>query len=203
METETGVEEYGDGMGRKPATYADLEALPENVVGELIAGVLYASPRPAAPHTVAASRLGGELMGPFERGRGGPGGWILLDEPELHLGEDVLVPDLAGWRLERMPSPPRTAAFTLAPDWVCEVLSPSTRALDRAVKLPVFAREGVRHVWLVDPEARTLEVFRLEGGRYTLLVTHSGLAHVRAEPFEAFELELPFLWGEAQGGGAR
>lgn len=202
METETGVE-YGEGMGRRPATYADLEALPANVVGELIAGELYASPRPAAPHTVAASRLGGELIGPFDRGRGGPGGWILLYEPELHLGEDVLVPDFCGWRRERMPQPPRTAAFTLAPDWVCEVLSPSTRALDRSVKLPVYAREGVRHVWLVDPEARTLEVFRLEGARYSLVVTHSGPVHVRAEPFEALELELPFLWGEEQGGGTR
>jgi Uma2 family endonuclease len=199
METETGVEEYREGMERRPATYADLEALPANVVGELIAGELYASPRPAAPHVVAASRLGGELIGPFDRGRGGPGGWILLDEPELHLGEDVLVPDLCGWRRERMASHPRTAAFTLAPDWVCEVLSPSTRALDRAAKLPVYAREGVRHVWLVDAEARTLEVLRLEGARYTLLVTHSGLVHVRAEPFEALELELPFLWGEEQG----
>ncbi len=191
-----GVEEHGRVMGRKSATYADLEALPEHVVGELIAGELHVSPRPAAPHTVAASRLGGALSGPFDEGRGGPGGWIILDEPELHFGEDVLVPDLAGWRRERMPRPPRTAAFTLAPDWVCEVLSPSTAALDRGIKLPVYGREGVRHVWLMDPEARTLEVFRLEGGRYMLLVTHTGLARVRAEPFETLELDLSFLWGE-------
>jgi Uma2 family endonuclease len=196
METGMGVEEHGEVMGRRPATYADLEALPENVVGELIAGELHASPRPAAPHTVAASRLGGGLSGPFDEGRGGPGGWIILYEPELHFGEDVLVPDLAGWRRERMPRPPRTAAFTLAPDWVCEVLSPSTAALDRAVKLPVCAREGVRHVWLMDPEARTLEVFQLEGTRYVLLVTHTGLARIRAAPFEALELDLAFLWGE-------
>ncbi len=191
-----GVEENEEVMGRKPATYADLEALPEYVVGELIAGELHVSPRPAAPHTVAASRLGGGLSGPFDEGRGGPGGWIILYEPELHFGEDVLVPDLAGWRRERMPRPPRTAAFTLAPDWVCEVLSPSTAALDRGVKLPVCGREGVRHVWLMDPEARTLEVFRWEGARYVLLVTHQGLARVRAEPFEALELDLSFLWGE-------
>jgi Uma2 family endonuclease len=196
METGMGVEEYGEVMGRKPATYADLEALPPHVVGEIIAGELHVSPRPAAPHAWASSRLGGELMAPFDRGRGGPGGWIILDEPELHLGEDVLVPDLAGWSKERMPQPPRTAAFTLAPDWVCEVLSPSTTAWDRASKLPVYAREGVRHVWLVDPELRTLEVFRLDGAHYTLVVTHAGKPHVRAEPFEAFELELAYLWGE-------
>ncbi len=191
-----GVGEHGEVMGRKPATYADLEALPPHVVGELIAGELHVSPRPAAPHTVASSRLGGKLSTRFDWGDGGPGGWIILDEPELHFGEDVLVPDLAGWRRERMPRPPRTAAFTLAPDWLCEVSSPSTAALDRGAKLPVYAREGVRHVWLVDPEARTLEVLRLEGARYMLLVTHTGLARVCVEPFEAIELELAFLWGE-------
>ncbi|MDY7226649.1 Uma2 family endonuclease [Hyalangium rubrum] len=183
-------------MERKSATYADLEALPDNVIGELVAGALYASPRPAGPHTHAASKLGTALGGPFDQGRGGPGGWHVLFEPELHLGEDVLVPDLAGWRRERMPRSPSAAAYTLAPDWVCEVLSPSTMALDRAVKLPVYARERVRHVWLVDPVARTLEVFRLEGERYTLLVTHTGATRVRAEPFDAIELALAFLWGE-------
>jgi Uma2 family endonuclease len=136
------------------------------------------------------------LGGPFDQGRGGPGGWFVLFKPESHLHEDVLVPDLAGWRRERMPRTPRTAAFTLAPDWVCEMLSLSSMALDRAAKLPVYAREGVRHVWLVDPEARTLEVFRLEGEHYSLLATHAGLARVRAEPFDAIELELAFLWGE-------
>ncbi|NMO13488.1 Uma2 family endonuclease [Pyxidicoccus fallax] len=183
-------------MERKPATYADLEALPDDVVGEIIGGVLHASPRPAGPHVVAASHLGPALGGPFVAGQGGPGGWLILDKPELHLGEDVLVPDLAGWRRERRPRIPETAAFTLAPDWVCEVLSPSTKSLDRQEKLPVYAREGVRHVWFVDPEARTLEVLRLEGSEYSLIVTHSGSAPVRAEPFEAAELELAYLWGE-------
>src|SRR6476646_4505786 len=109
-----------------PDTYADIEALPPNQVGEIVRGVLYANPRPASPHAAAASAVGEELGPPFKRGRGGPGGWVILDEPELHLGEDVLVPDLAGWRRERMPELPRAAFFTLAPDWACEVLSPST-----------------------------------------------------------------------------
>ena len=195
METETGVEGPREAMGRERATYADLEALPEHVVGELINGELYASPRPAMPHAVTSSVLGAKLNGAFHRG--GPGGWVLLDEPELHLGQDVLVPDLAGWRRERMPRAPRTAACTLAPDWVCEVLSPSTSRLDRKAKLPVYAREGVRHVWFVDPEARTLEVFRLEGAHHSPLATHTGTARVRAEPFEALELELAALWDEA------
>jgi Uma2 family endonuclease len=196
MDMMVGVGESGEGMERKPASHADLQALPDNVIGELVAGTLYVSPRPAMPHTFAASQLGVELGGPFNQGRGGPGGWFVLDEPEVHLGEDVLVPDLAGWRRERMPRVPRTAAVTLAPDWACEVLSPSTMALDRAAKLPVYARERVRHVWFVDPEARTLEVLRLEGERYTLLGTHAGPARVRAEPFDAIELELAILWGE-------
>ncbi|KFE62960.1 Uma2 family endonuclease [Hyalangium minutum] len=183
-------------MGKKPATYADLEALPENVMGELINGELHVSPRPATPHTVAASRVGAKLVVAFDEGSRGPGGWIILFKPEPHFGEDVLVSELAGWRRERLSRPPRTAALTLAPDWVCEVLSPSTSALDRGLKLPLYARQGVRHVWLMDPEARTLEVFRLEGTRYVLLVTHTGLARVRAEPFEALELDLAYLWGE-------
>ena len=197
METNTGVGEHGAAMERTPATYADLEALPENLVGELIAGVLYASPRPASPHALAAFRLGGELMGPFDRGRGGPGGWLLLFEPELHLGEDVLVPDLAGWRRERMPRMPRVVGFTLAPDWLCEVLSPSTRKLDRTAKLPVYARAGVRHVWLLDPLACSLEVFRLEASGYALQATHTGLGSVHAEPFEALALDLATVWQEA------
>jgi Uma2 family endonuclease len=110
-------------MGKRPATYADREALPSNQIGEILGGVLYAFPRPALPHTRAASRFGGELGGPFDRASSGPGGWIILDAPELHFGDDVLVPDLAGWRRERMPELPDDAFITLAPDWVCEVLS--------------------------------------------------------------------------------
>ncbi len=134
------------------------------------------------------------LGGPFDLGEGGPGGWLLLDEPELHLGQDVLVPDLAGWRRERLPVLPKGAAFNLAPDWACEVLSPSTSRLDRKVKVPVYAREGVGHLWLVDPEARTLEVLRLGEGRYVQLGVHEGAVRVRAAPFEALELDLARLW---------
>jgi Uma2 family endonuclease len=194
MDMETGVGEYGVGMGRKPATVADLEALPENVVGEIIDRELFVSPRPASPHAMATSRLGALLLSRFDLGEPGPGGWFILDEPELHLGEDVLVPDLGGWRRQRMPVFPRTAAFALPPDWVCEVLSPSTKVLDWKLKLPVYAREGVSHVWLVNPEQRTLEVLRLEEGRYTQLALHEGTSIVRAEPFEALAVELALLW---------
>lgn len=177
-----------------PATYADLEALPSNVVGEIVGGVLYASPRPASPHAVATSALGEELGPPFKRGRGGPGGWVILDEPELHFAADVLVPDLAGWRRERMPEIPVVAAFELAPDCACEVLSKSTAVLDRSEKLPVYAREGVKHVWLVDPILKTLEILRLDGATYRLIATHHDETKVRAEPFDAIELDLSVLW---------
>ena len=180
----------------RPATYDDLAKLPDTVVAEIVSGELHASPRPAPPHTVAASVLGGRLVPPFHEGRGGPGGWWVLDEPELHLGEEVLVPDLAGWRRTRMPRRPRTAFFTLAPDWICEVLSPSTSRLDRAQKLAVYAREGVRHAWLIDPDAGTLEVLRREHGRWTILATHAGSEAVRAEPFAEIEIELQALWAE-------
>ena len=175
------------------ASYADLEALPDHLVGEIIDGELVVSPRPAARHARATSRLG-IALGPFDAGVGGPGGWIILDEPELHLDADVLVPDLAGWRRERMPEIPDVAAFTLAPDWVCETLSPSTGALDRARKLPIYARARVAHCWLVDPSLRTLEVYRREGDRWLLLATHEGDHQVRAEPFEALPIDLSLLW---------
>ncbi len=179
---------------KSPATYADLEALPSNRVGELIAGVLHSHPRPALAHAQASTALGEELGPPFRRGRGGPGGWVLLDEPELHFSSDVVVPDLAGWRRERMPERPDAAFLTLAPDWLCEVISPSTGAIDRGEKIPLYAREGVTHVWLVDPLAQTLEVLRLDGATYRLIATFCDDARVRAEPFDAIELELAALW---------
>jgi Uma2 family endonuclease len=179
----------------RAATYEDLVALPEHVVGELIDGELVVSPRPAAPHTVAASVLGIAIGGPFSfRGGNGPGGWIILDEPELHVVGQVMVPDLAGWRRERMPVPPKTAFFELAPDWLAEVLSPSTVRIDRTQKLPHYARAGVRHVWLLDPEPQTLEVLRLDGDTYRLVMTAAGPEKVRAEPFDVVELDLAHWW---------
>lgn len=178
----------------QPATYRDIEALPANMVGEIIGGILYANPRPSIPHAAAASAIGEELGPPFKRGRGGPGGWVILDEPELHFGEDVLVPDIAGWKRERMPEIPTSAYLTLAPDWLTEVLSPSTAGIDRGEKLPIYAQENVRHVWFVDPIAKTLEILRLEQDRYVLHTTFHGEARVRAEPFDAIELDLSLLW---------
>jgi len=179
---------------RRRATYDDVLAAPAHLVAELLDGELSLVPRPAMGHTVVASTLGAELGGPFQRGRGGPGGWWILDEPELHLAADVLVPDLAGWRRERMPEMPRVPYFELAPDWVCEVLSPSTAGLDRVKKLGIYLREGVGYVWFVDPEGRTLEVFRREAQAYVVAQTFTGDDPVRAEPFDAIELELGLLW---------
>jgi Uma2 family endonuclease len=189
-------------MKPRRATYADLEAVPANKVAELIRGTLHVMPRPASRHARASSRLGAELDGPFDRGRSGPGGWIILDEPELHFpdpttpGEiDALVPDLAGWRRERMPEVPDVAAFTLAPDWICEVLSKSTEDVDREEKMPIYAREGVRHAWLVDPIAKTLEVYTLDaGGRWGEPVISRNAEVVRAVPFDAIGLDLSALW---------
>jgi Uma2 family endonuclease len=182
---------------RRQATYDDVLAAPAHLVAELIDGELLLSPRPAKPHAAAATALGEELGPPFKRGKGGPGGWILLDEPELHLGGDVVVPDLGGWRRERMPALTNDLPyFTLAPDWVCEVLSPSTAALDRSQKLALYARAQVGHVWLVDPLQRTLEVLRRDGAHWLIVAVHRGDVAVRAEPFDAIELGLSILWAD-------
>ncbi len=177
----------------KRATYEDVLNAPENKVAEILDGDLFLSPRPGPRHAVAGSRLG-RILGPFDDDPGGPGGWWILDEPELHFGEHVVVPDLAGWRREHMPAIPDVAFFTLAPDWVCEVLSPSTERIDRARKLRIYAEVGVAHAWLVKPSHRTLEVLRLSDGLWSIRGVWEDTAVVRAEPFEAIELDLGRLW---------
>ena len=184
---------------RRRATYADLLEVPEHLVAEILDGELVTSPRPASPHALAASAIGIDVGGAFGRPPGGaeaPGGWWIIDEPELHLGEDVLVPDLAGWRRTRMAVYPDVPAFTLAPDWVCEVVSPSTARIDRGRKLRIYPRERVAHLWLVDPLARTLEVYRLEAEHWVVAATHEGSGPVRAEPFDVVALDLRRWWGE-------
>lgn len=181
---------------RKPATLADLAMLPEGINGELIDGEMYTQPRPRSLHAGVAMAVATTLRPHFGKRGGDPGGWILLFEPELHLGArpDVLIPDLAGWRRTRLPELPDVPAFTLAPDWVCEVLSPSTAMHDKKRKTPIYARERVGHVWMVDPETRTLDVLRLDGEGYRLLGTWGEEDRVRAEPFDAVEIDLSELW---------
>jgi Uma2 family endonuclease len=176
------------------ATYEDLLEVPAHLVAQIIDGELVTSPRPAPPHALAGSALGGEIMGPFQFGRGGPGGWWVLDEPELHLRGDILVPDLAGWRRARLPAMPSTAFFELSPDWVCEIVSAGSEADDRARKMPIYAREGVPHAWILDPLTRTIESYALESGRWTLLETFRGDTRARVVPFDAIEIDLSVLW---------
>jgi Uma2 family endonuclease len=180
----------------RPATYQDLRALPEDVVGEIIDGELIATPRPAFQHVTAQSELlvalGREFGGD---NRGGPGGWRIVVEPELHIAGQVLVPDLAGWRRERMPTPPAVPFIELAPDWVCEILSPSTAALDRTRKIHHYAHAAVGHLWLLDPLPQTVEVYRLEPGGWKLVTSVAGAVKVRSEPFEDVELDLARIWG--------
>lgn len=177
------------------ATYEDLLRLPENMVGELIDGELYASPRPAGPHTNAASGLGFILGPSFHFGRGGPGGWWIFFEPEVHLGRNVVVPDLAGWRRERMPEIPKNHVFSIVPDWICEVTSPSSGRLDRLKKMPIYARGDVEYAWIVEPEQQTIEAYHRQDDRWTLLNTYGEEPIVRIEPFDAIEIDLTLIWG--------
>ena len=179
---------------KAPATYQDLLDAPDNMVAEIIDGALSLQPRPIFRHAIASSTLGIEIGGAFQRGRGGPGGWWIVDEPELHLGSNVVVPDLAGWRRERMPDPPDTAYVQLAPDWICEVLSASTRTHDQIGKRRIYEEHGVDYIWFVDPDARTLQSFRLTGDGPLLTGMVEGDEEVALPPFEAVPFNLGSLW---------
>jgi Uma2 family endonuclease len=182
---------------KRRATYEDLMTVPDWKVAEIIDGELIVGPRPAIPHAHAGATMGSSIHGSFGGPPGDPdrpGGWWILFEPELHLGDDVLVPDQAGWRRDRLPVLPAVAYMTQAPDWVCEIPSPSTAAVDRARKMRIYAREDVGHLWFVDPIARTLEVYRLKDGLWVVVENFGGDDRVRAEPFEAIELALERWW---------
>lgn len=178
----------------RPATYADLEAVPPHLVAEIVDGRLETHPRPRPRHGAAAVELGAELSGPFQRGRGGPGGWIFLIEPELHFGPDVVVPDLAGWRRERLPVEPETTYIETAPDWVCEIISPSTERLDRGPKRRIYGAAGVSHLWLLEPQAKVLECFALAAGQWLLQATFQPGDEIRVAPFDAVSFLLDDLF---------
>jgi Uma2 family endonuclease len=179
---------------KRAATYEDLLAVPEHLVAELLFGQLVTHPRPAPRHARVVSRLHGVLTPPFDLGVAGPGGWVFLVEPELHLGEHVAVPDVAAWRLERLPAIPETAWIEMAPDWVCEVLSPSTERYDRGDKRTIYAEAGVGHLWHVDPILRMLEVFELRDGKWLLAGVFHDDAAVAAPPFAELTFALNLLW---------
>ncbi len=179
---------------QKPATYEDLLSVPENLVAEITHGQLHTHPRPSPRHARAASSLGDELVSPYDKGRGGPGGWWILDEPELHLAADIFVPDLAGWKRERLPELPETAWFELEPDWIGEILSPSTARFDRVEKMPLYADYGVSHLWLIDPDLKTFEAYELHDGKWMLLTTLDNDKPVSVKPFDEIEFSLSALW---------
>lgn len=182
---------------KQKAVYEDLFSLPENMTGEIIEGELVAAPRPSRRHAVAASALGYQIGPPYHFGAGGgPGGWIILHKPDIAFGEDILVPELAGWKEERFPAAEEQDWLSVAPDWVCEILSPNIVRIDRMQKMRIYATHKVPYAWLVDPLQMLLEVFRLEAGRWIVLGVHGESEKVRAEPFQEVELDLAALWIE-------
>jgi Uma2 family endonuclease len=180
-----------------PATYQDLMDAPAGLVGELIHGSLYLFPRPKGRHIAAASRLGSIIGPPFDFGDHGPGGWRILIEPEVHfvLDREVAVPDLAGWRRNRMPELPDDHRFRIVPDWICEVLSPSSEQHDRVTKRALYGQFGVAWYWLLDPKAQTLEALALANGDWHLVGRFQGDDLVQAEPFAACPFPLKKLFG--------
>ena len=183
-----------DPAEKRRATYQDVLDAPEHMVAEIIGGELRLSSRPSGPAKTTASVIGHELGPPFMHGRGGPGGWLILWEPELHLGEEVVVPDLAGWRCDRLPLVPDAAFITVPPDWVCEVLSRSTEKSDRTEKLPLYAASNVQYAWLVHPRRRTLEAFQLQDGKWRRTAMYTEADRARIEPFDTIEIDLARLW---------
>ncbi len=179
---------------KRPATYADLEAVPEDLVAEIIFGELMTHPRPSPRHGGTANALGAELTGPFQKGNGGPGGWVFFVEPEVSFGSDILVPDIAAWRRERLSGYPERNYFEVAPDWVCEILSASTEKRDRTLKMRIYAAAGVPHIWLIDPRLQILEAFENEQGRWARLGDWNSDDQVRAVPFDAVSFSLADLW---------
>jgi Uma2 family endonuclease len=180
-------------VAERPATYEGLLAVPEHLVAEVLFGRLAAHPRPAPLHAGAASVLGGILTPPCQLGRGGPGGWIILDEPELHSGKHVTVPDLAGWRRQRLIGLPDTSWIEVPPDWTCEVLSPSTEGFDRGEKRTIYADVGVAHLWHVDPRPKILETLELRDGKWLLLDVLRDKAEVAAPPIAEVSFPLGLL----------
>jgi Uma2 family endonuclease len=180
----------------QPATLADLDKLPPTWRGEIIDGTLYAFPRPRFLHADLESSVVSDLHGPFHRGRGGPGGWWIVCEPGIQVARSPeFSPDVAGWRRERMPKrPPQNEPVTVVPDWICEILSPSTRSFDLIVKRRFYAEIAVGHLWYIDPAARLLTVSKLENGKWVELGVHGPDEKVRAEPFDAVELDLSAWW---------
>jgi len=182
-------------LPKRPATYEDLLRVPEGLVAEILDGELITSPRPTVRHVAASSSVQSGLFAAFDRrGGGSPGGWVILSEPELHIAGQILVPDLAGWRQDSMPVLPDAAFIEIAPDWLCEVLSPATMALDPTRKMHHYARASVEYMWLLDPQPETLEVYRLEGPNWKLVTSVAGSVQVRAEPFDALDLDLARVW---------
>ncbi|HEY4059515.1 MAG TPA: Uma2 family endonuclease [Kofleriaceae bacterium] len=186
----------GDVRTKHPATYKDVLRAPENQVAELIGRTLYLSPRPKGPQASVAAYLGANLITRFGSGGGGRNRWLILAEPELHLGQRVVVPDLAGWKRRRMNEVPLGHKFTIVPDWVCEIASPGTATHDRHNKMPLYAEAGVKHVWLITPLPKMLEVYRLVKQQWVFIGTHVGNERVRAEPFDDALLSLSRLWSD-------
>ncbi len=182
---------------KKNRTYEDLHAIPENMLGEIINGKLVVTPRPGRKHGYVATTLIEQVGPAYHGGRGGPGGWIFIVEPEIILGKHIMVPDVAGWKSGRFPREEETNPISAVPDWVCEILSsPKGELCDRSEKMPIYARYGIPHAWLINPTIQSLEAYRLEHGRWSTLGVFGERQRAPIEPFAEIELDLGEFWLE-------
>lgn len=175
----------------RPATTADLLALPDRPRHEVIAGNLVQKLLPSPRHGFRQGEFLMEVGGPYQRGRGGPGGWWFGSEITCGLtATDTFLPDIAGWRRDNLPAPPEGPVCRVRPDWVCEILSPSDPGRDLRDKLAGYHRGGVPHYWIVDPERDLLTVHRWAEEAYLVVHVCELGPEVRAEPFDAVPLDL-------------
>lgn len=193
------------GIPEPPGGWEQFEGWPEEPSTEAAAPPSVPEPQMSLSRVLATSILGGLLVGPFQLGLGGPGGWLILDKPEIHFDEDVLIPDLAAWSAGRAPRPTEELYTTIIPDWVCEIDTACTEGRSFSQRMNAYARAGVRFMWLLDSDLKNIDLLTLNSqsqwalnGAYSISMGHR---RIRGAPFDSIEIDIATLFGGAATSG--